>query len=112
MGSSSVRGAKAASLPNIVIFVTDDQRDGLEAMPKTVAWLGKGGTRYANAFATTPLCCPSRASIFSGRYAHNHGVTSNSDPRDLNQQTTMQYYLDRAGYRTGIFGKYMNSWFA
>jgi arylsulfatase A-like enzyme len=112
MGSSSVRGAGAATLPNIVIFVTDDQRDGLEVMPKTVAWLGKGGTRYENAFATTPLCCPSRASIFSGRYAHNHEVTSNTDPRDLNQQTTMQYYLDRAGYRTGIFGKYMNSWLA
>jgi arylsulfatase A-like enzyme len=102
--------AAAASPPNILIFVTDDHRDGLEVMPKTVAWLGKGGTRYANAFATTPLCCPSRASIFSGRYAHNHGVTSNEDPRHLNQQTTMQYHLDQAGYRTGIFGKYLNSW--
>jgi arylsulfatase A-like enzyme len=111
-GSSSVRGAAASSRPNILVFVTDDQREGLEVMPKTVAWLGKAGTSYPNAFATTPLCCPARASIFSGRYAHNHGVTSNEDPRDLNQQTTMQHYIDRAGYRTGIFGKYMNSWLA
>jgi arylsulfatase A-like enzyme len=96
--------------PNILIFLTDDQRGGLEVMPKMRGWLQAPGTQYTNAFATTPLCCPSRASILSGRYAHNHGVTSNTDPRDLSPTSTMQYHLDRAGYRTGIFGKYMNSW--
>jgi arylsulfatase A-like enzyme len=103
-------GGGAAAKPNILIFLTDDQRDGLEVMPKTRAWMGSGGTRYANAFATTPLCCPSRASIFSGNYVHNHGVKSNTLSRALDQETTMQYYLDRAGYRTGMFGKYMNGW--
>jgi arylsulfatase A-like enzyme len=102
--------AEAYTRPNILIFLTDDQREGLEVMPKMRSWLGEGGTEYANAFATTPLCCPSRASIVTGRYAHNHGVTLNTEPRVLDQQTTMQYYLDRAGYRTGILGKYMNTW--
>jgi DNA-binding response OmpR family regulator/arylsulfatase A-like enzyme len=102
--------AQAAPQPNILIFLTDDQREGVEVMPQMRTWLKAGGTRYANAFATTPLCCPSRASIFTGRYVHNHGVTSNTVPQVLDQETTMQYYLDRAGYRTGILGKYMNSW--
>ena len=108
--SSSVSGAATADPPNILIFVTDDQREGLEVMPKTRRWLGDGGTRYANAFVTTPLCCPSRASIFTGRYAHNHGVRQNELPETLDQQTTMQYHLDQVGYRTGIFGKYLNFW--
>ncbi|HJV03851.1 MAG TPA: sulfatase [Actinomycetota bacterium] len=103
-------GAASARRPNVLIFVTDDQRGGLAVMPKTLALLGGRGTRYANAVATTPVCCPSRASIFTGRYAHNHEVTSNTTPRALDQETTLQFYLDRAGYRTGIFGKYLNSW--
>jgi arylsulfatase A-like enzyme len=95
--------------PNILIFLTDDQRGGIEVMPKMRGWLQARGTTYTNAFATTPLCCPSRASILSGRYAHNHGVTTNSDFRDLTLTSTTQYYLDRAGYRTGIFGKHLPS---
>ncbi|MGH2684414.1 MAG: sulfatase family protein, partial [Actinomycetota bacterium] len=91
------------------VIVTDDQRlDGLSVMPATRRWLGDAGTTYANAFATTPLCCPSRGSIFTGRYAHNHGVTTNKDARDLDPSTTVQSYLGRAGYRTGIVGKYFN----
>jgi arylsulfatase A-like enzyme len=103
--------AGALERPNVLIIVTDDQRGGTQVMPKMRAWLEAKGTKYAKAFATSPVCCPSRASIFTGRYAHNHGVQSNTEPENLNQQTTVQYYLDRAGYRTGIFGKYLNSWF-
>jgi arylsulfatase A-like enzyme len=106
-GSSSVSGAATAGAPSILIFVTDDQREGLEVMPKTRRWLRDGGTKYANSFVTTPLCCPSRASIFTGRYAHNHGVRQNDAPEALDQQTN---YLDQAGYRTSIFGKYLNFW--
>src|SRR5687768_17011078 len=59
----------AAPRPNILVFVTDDHRaDGtLDVMPQTRAWFGQGGTRFPNAFATTTLCCPGRASIFTGR---------------------------------------------
>ena len=98
--------------PNILLVVTDDMRpDGLNAMPFTVRWLIDGGRTYTNAYATTPLCCPSRASIFTGRYAHNHGVLKNQDSHDLDASTTIQAHLQsEAGYRTGIVGKYLNSW--
>ena len=49
----------------------------MDVMPQTLQWFEAGGTKFSNAFATTPLCCPSRASIFSGRYTHNHGVPTN-----------------------------------
>ena len=103
----------AASRPNVLIFLTDDQRSGTMAvMPSTLQRFGEEGTTYAHAFATTPLCCPSRASIFSGRYAHNHTVQSNQHgaEQDFDQSTTMQAYLQGSGYRTGIFGKYFNAW--
>ena len=97
--------------PNVLLVVTDDMRvDGLQAMPSTVQWLMDGGRTYTNAFATTPLCCPSRASIFTGLYAHNHGVLKNRDSHDLDTETTIQAHLQDAGYKTAISGKYLNSW--
>jgi arylsulfatase A-like enzyme len=96
--------------PNILLIVTDDQREGLEVMPKTATWLRDGGTTYANAYATTPLCCPSRASIMTGRYVHNHGVTTQEGAQKLDQSSTMASYLQAAGYRTSIFGKFLNGW--
>ncbi len=100
--------------PNVLLFLTDDQpRPSLSAMPKTTSWFGRSSTRFMNSFVTTPLCCPSRASIFTGRYSHNHGVETNSEVEEvtsLDQRTTFQYHLDRAGYRTALFGKYLNTW--
>ena len=100
--------------PNVLIILTDDQRfdQTLSVMPSTRRWFARRGTTFANAFATTPLCCPSRASIFSGRYAHNHTVVSNQRgaEEDFDQSATIQAYLDDAGYRTGFFGKYFNAW--
>jgi arylsulfatase A-like enzyme len=97
------------------VFVTDDQRaDGtLDAMPKTRSWFEEGGTRFHNAFATTTLCCPGRASIFTGRYAHNHGIRTNGGwdlIQQLDQRSTLQRYLKDAGYRTALVGKYFYSW--
>jgi arylsulfatase A-like enzyme len=103
------RSARAAG-PNILIIVTDDQREGLEVMPDTVKWFGQGGTYFDQAYATTPTCCPSRASIITGRYAHNHRVTNEEGAKVLNETTTLAHYLDRAGYHTALFGKYLNSW--
>ena len=54
--------------------------------------------------------CPSRSSIFSGRYAHNHGVRTNADAKRLLQYSTVQRYLRNAGYRTAIAGRYRPSW--
>lgn len=100
--------------PNILIIVTDDQRarGTLDIMPGTTRWLANGGARFTRASATTPICCPSRATLFTGQYAHNHNVLSNEDGEatKLPQDRTIQRYLQAAGYRTAIFGKYLNGW--
>jgi arylsulfatase A-like enzyme len=107
--------ASAPSPPNVLVFLTDDHRaDGtLEAMPHTRAWFGQGGTRFPNAFATTTLCCPGRASLFTGRYAHNNGIRTNGGwdlIQRLDQRSTIQRYMKDAGYRTALVGKYFYSW--
>lgn len=101
-----------AAKPNVIVIVTDDQREGLQVMDKTQAAMVDEGRTFENAFVTTPLCCPARASIMTGRYVHNHGVMSNGedDWRDLDQSQTVQAYLDAAGYRTALFGKFLNHW--
>ncbi|HZA27857.1 MAG TPA: sulfatase [Actinomycetota bacterium] len=100
--------------PNIVVILTDDQREAgtMQALPAVRRIFGRGGTRYTQAYATTPNCCPSRSSIFTGRYAHNHKVKRNiiGDAPQLNQQSTVQRYLRDLGYRSGIYGKYLNNW--
>ncbi len=103
--------------PNVLIIVTDDQRwDTVtpEVMPHTRRWFHEGGRAYPNAFATTPVCCPSRSTIMTGQYAHNHGVRGNGVSRmgiqHLRHDRTLQYHLRRAGYRTAIMGRYLNGW--
>ena len=111
------RANSPRSRPNVLIVLTDDQgaRGTLTArsMPAAYRWFVRGGTTFGNAFATTPLCCPSRASIMTGRYAHNHGVLRNGGedgPRALDQAATVQSALQRAGYLTAIAGKFFNHW--
>ena len=97
--------------PNVLIILTDDQRwDMMAVLRKTRRWFGGEGVTYPAAFATTPLCCPSRASIMTGQYAHNTKVETNIDAERLDQRATMQRYLQDAGYRTAIVGKYLNAW--
>jgi arylsulfatase A-like enzyme len=98
--------------PNVVIILTADQRatETLQAMPKTTAWLAQGGVQFPNAYATTPLCCPSRAAIMTGQLNHNNGVHRNLDKALLPQGNTIQRILGDAGYATGIAGKYLNGW--
>ncbi len=104
--------AQAARPPNILIIMTDDQRAdraSRRVMPATRRIFMRKGAHYRNAVATTPLCCPSRASIFSGKYAHNHGVHSNSDGEDFDPDESMQALLEDAGYQTAYSGKYLNA---
>ena len=118
--SPALAGGDAApstpSGPNILLIVTDDQRaavDTMSVMPKTRALFEDQGTNFPNYMVTTPLCCPSRSSIFSGRYAHNTGVQTNTDAADVqafDQQATIQAYLHQAGYQTAIAGKFFNTW--
>ncbi len=98
--------------PNVLVIVTDDQRiNTMHQMPQTRELFAGGGTRFPHAFVTTPLCCPSRASIFTGEYAHNHGVTVNPIVRPvLDHKVTIQHALLGDGYETAIVGKFLNSW--
>lgn len=108
-----MRGAlPLTSRPNVLFIVTDDQRSvgTFEVMPHTVRWFKDGGTHFPDAVATTPVCGPSRASIFTGLYGHNHGVLHNYEAPNVDQRFTLQRYLKEAGYRTGIAGKYLNDW--
>lgn len=101
--------------PNILVIVTDDQRAGLSVMPATRRYFRRQGVRYAPGFVTTPVCCPSRASIMTGQYAHNHGVKANRGPEEdgaekLDHATTLQARLQSNGYHTGLLGKFLNGW--
>ncbi len=94
--------------PNFLIILTDDQRyDTMSYMPATVATIFDQGVTFTHGYDTTPLCCPARASILTGMYAHNTGVQTNTDR--LNK-TTFFYDLHQNGYYTGLVGKYLNSW--
>lgn len=99
----------------IVLISTDDQRwDSLWAMPTVQTELVAKGVSFANAFASNPFCCPSRASLLTGNYPHTHGVevvSSQSAPGFVGpDDETIAVWLRRAGYRTGFFGKYMNGY--
>ena len=103
--------ARSDDRPNVLLIVTDDQPLGtMSAMPETKRLLGDEGTRFANAFAATPNCCPSRASIMTGQYAHNHDVTQNSKALQLEQGETLQRHLHDAGYYNAAIGKFLNRW--
>ncbi len=99
--------------PNFVVVLTDDQDPAsLEVMPKVRRDLGAEGVTFEDAFASVPLCCPSRASLLTGQYAHNHGVVSNEPPdggfEAFEDDNTLPVWLHDAGYRTGYVGKYLN----
>ena len=97
--------------PNVLVIVTDDQRKGtMVAMPKTLQWLRSGGVEFRKAYVTTPSCCPSRASIFSGRYVHNNGVTRQRLGGNLDHRSTLQRELKTGGYFTAMAGKFLNRW--
>lgn len=92
--------------PNVVIVLTDDQRpETLDFMPE-VDRLGDQNVRFTNAFVTTAICTPSRASLYSGQYAHNHGSRTNQQVFD--DSDTLAPWMSDAGYATGFFGKYRN----
>ncbi len=113
---SHLIGPTTISRPNVLVIVTDDQRpmaDALAVMPNVRSLFVEGGRNFPRSVVTTPLCCPSRSSILTGRYAHNTGVLTNGDEGQVlafDQATTIEAYLKGAGYRTGIVGKFFNTW--
>ena len=95
--------------PSILLIVTDDQRwDTLWAMPEVRRSLVGPGVTFSNAFTTSPLCCPSRASILTGGFPHTTGVYTQGLPHggfaSFDDSTTIATELDEAGYGTGYFG--------
>jgi len=94
--------------PNFLIIVTDDQRfDTMKYMPNTQRMIFDQGVTFSHGYITTPFCCPSRASILTGLYAHNHYVHVNTNKLYL---PTVVDDLHKNGYYTGLVGKYLNSW--
>ncbi len=109
-GASAARGG-GQKLPNIVVVSTDDQalsQARARYMPKVTKLIGRRGTRFPNAFLTTPLCCPSRATLLTGQYGHNNGVLRNTYPALRSKGNVLPVWLRRAGYVTAHVGKFLN----
>lgn len=109
-----------AKRPNFLFVITDDQRwDAIASIQKEQGdkarfpWLKTPSldklktqsASFRNAFCTTSLCAPSRASFLTGQYAHNHDIANNHTPLPLDS-TTYASVLKQNGYRTGYIGKW------
>lgn len=112
---SSRMAAPAAEMPRNVIFIlSDDHRyDFMGFMDDAPEWLetpsldrmAAGGAHLSNAFVTTALCSPSRASILTGQYAHRHQIVDNTSP--IPEGTVFfPQFLQASGYRTAYVGKW------
>ncbi|XP_059351288.1 N-acetylglucosamine-6-sulfatase-like isoform X4 [Daphnia carinata] len=107
--------------PNIVLILIDDLDyvlGGLEPMAITRRLVSQHGATFTNAFISTPVCCPSRSSILTGKYVHNHRVINNTATgncssrqwQDGEEHKTMATYLQANGYATFYGGKYLNQY--
>ena len=106
----------ATTRPNVVVILTDDQRwDSLWAQPNVQSLLVAHGTNFRQGFDENPLCCPARATILTGKYSHTHGIWGNGGGftkfvKTGLDKSTVATWLRAAGYRTGMFGKYLNGY--
>lgn len=106
--------------PNFIVIMTDDQRaDTLQYMQSVQDDLVAKGVTFKNSYVTTSLCCPSRTSFLTGKYAYHHGVyTNRSDQhggydsfmKHDNADHTIALWLHNAGYKTSMVGKYLNGY--
>ncbi len=104
--------AESRRRPNVIFILTDDMRADAMSLAgnphvrtPNIDRLGKEGVYFRNAFCTTSLCSPSRASILGGLYAHSHGVLNNFTEYPL-ELPTFPRQLQAAGYETAYIGKY------
>ncbi|HYP47162.1 MAG TPA: sulfatase [Thermoleophilaceae bacterium] len=101
--------------PNILVVMTDDQAAAdVAKMPHVRRLLARQGTSFANAIDSFPLCCPARATFITGQYAHNHGVAGNFHPYGWygmrGRANILPVWLQKAGYRTALVGKWLNGY--
>jgi N-acetylglucosamine-6-sulfatase len=114
---AAMHGAARPARPNIVFILTDDLSWNLVRYMPNVRRMQREGLTFENYFVTDSLCCPSRASIFTGEYPHNHGVLTNTAPfggfaafRRGAESSTFATPIQAAGYRTAMMGKYLNGY--
>jgi len=111
----------AAARPNFVVILTDDQDltlGSLGYMPRTRELIAQQGMTFSNYFVPLSLCCPSRATILTGLYPHNHKVYTNFPPDGgyerfdelRHERASLATALHAAGYRTALIGKYLNGY--
>ena len=104
----------ATSKPNVIVILVDDLRwddIGVAGHPfvqtPAIDRLAREGSNFLNAFATTPLCSPSRAAILTGQYVHTNGIIDNTARDSASHRlSTFAIPLMNAGYATGFFGKW------
>nr|XP_033322667.1 N-acetylglucosamine-6-sulfatase-like [Megalopta genalis]XP_033322668.1 N-acetylglucosamine-6-sulfatase-like [Megalopta genalis] len=107
---------------NIVLIIADDLDivlDGMVPLKNTVDLIGRRGASFSNCFVASPICCPNRASILTGKYQHNHLVVNNTIDggcnsikwQELQEPNTFAAYLNQqASYATFYAGKYLNKY--
>ncbi|MFI5122492.1 MAG: sulfatase [Vicinamibacteria bacterium] len=111
-------GAQVTAQPNIIVLLTDDQETRSMRVMKIVGkQLKRKGVTLKRFYDNFPLCCPARTTIFTGQYAHNHNVLSNSPPdggygvfNELHGDNYLPLWLQSAGYRTSYVGKFENGY--
>lgn len=120
-GEAATPGDMAVGMgerPNVVFILTDDLAWNLVKYMPHVLEMQRQGTTFSHYYVTDSLCCPSRSSIFTGKYPHDTKVFVNSGPmggyaqfeRVGNAAQTFAATLHGAGYRTAMMGKYLNGY--
>ena len=115
--TAQARPVKAAEdgRPNILVVMTDDMAaTDVALMPNVQRLLAGKGTTFADAIDSFPLCCPARATFITGQYAHNHRVNGNFHPYGWygmkGRKNILPAWLQQAGYRTALIGKWLNGY--
>lgn len=109
----------ASTQKNVVFILTDDMTaTELAGMPNVESLIAGQGTSFNRAYVSFPLCCPSRATMISGQYMHNHGVHGNFPPNGgwprfrSHESNDLPVWLHQDGYHNVHIGKYMNGYAA
>jgi len=112
--ATAPQAGAAVRPPSVVVILTDDQRwDAIDKMPRLESLLARNGVTFTQAYVSNALCCPSRATLLSGRYSHSTGVYLNETPDEggalLDDSNTVATWLDPT-HETALIGKYMNAY--